>query len=131
MTRLRENGDGTIGKRCKPVCGRDAQGVCVNHKGSWDLRSDDEPGKRVARYFKTEREARAALKLAQRANDDGFAVMPKRHTIEELLTEWLRKSVKPARTYGTYRSYRSHVQQHLIPAFGHLDCRTAHSEARR
>src|SRR4051812_13067561 len=64
--RLRGNGEGSVGKHCTQKCTKDATGKCISHHGSWRVRIGDENGKRPVRYFKTEREAKLALKEAVR-----------------------------------------------------------------
>lgn len=126
MPRLRANGEGSISKKCRPECGRNADGACVTHRGLWMVRMFDD-GRRVARYVRTEREARAALKEAQRNKDAGRAVMPERRTMNQLFDAWLAdlrgRVERGERSPNTLREYSSYVEQHLRPALGRVDCR--------
>src|SRR5579883_1500004 len=109
------NGEGSITKR------QTKAGV------RWQMAIYDRDGKRRFSYFKTEKEARAALKTAQKAKDAGQPVKPERHTMAELFDAWLA-SLKAQvdrgeRAFNTWREYESYVRQHLRPALGAIDCR--------
>ncbi|HLZ72967.1 MAG TPA: tyrosine-type recombinase/integrase [Dehalococcoidia bacterium] len=109
------NGEGTVTKRNTKAGVR------------WQMAIYDGDGKRRYSYFKSEREARAALKTAQQAKDAGQPVKPERHTMAELFDAWLTslwaQVDRGERSYGTWRQYDSHVRRHLKPAFGGIDCR--------
>jgi len=117
--RLRGNGDGSVYR------------VETTGGPRWKM-SVTQGGRRVYRTFAREADAKAALKLAQKAKDSGRPVAPKKHTMGELFDAWLaqlkeqtvprRDGEKPERSYGTWRSYHSHVTQHIKPALGSIDC---------
>lgn len=115
MPRVRGNGDGTVTKRTTKAGVR------------WQMAIYDADGERKFRYFKTEREAKAALRAAQKAKDAGRPVKPERHSMAELFNAWLA-SLKAQvdrgeRAYNTWREYESYVRTHLQPALGNIDCR--------
>src|SRR5438874_5418823 len=104
MARTRANGDGTVTKR------NTRAGV------RWQAAIFDTEGKRVYSYFKTEREARAALRTAQKAKDAGRPVKVERHTMGELFTAWLdglkAQVDRGERSLNTWRQYDSLVRTH-------------------
>jgi integrase len=116
MPRVRGNGDGTVTKRHTPAGVR------------YQMAIYDADGKRHFRYFKTEREANAARRVALKERDEGRPVKPERHTLGELFDAWL-DSLKAQvdrgeRSLATWRQYESHVRMHLKPALGAIECRT-------
>jgi len=115
MARVRGNGDGTVTKRNTGAGLR------------WQMAIYDADGKRVYAYFKTEREAKAALKAAQRNKDSGRPLIPERHTMSDLFDVWLAglkgQVERGERAFNTWREYDSYVRIHLKPAVGTIDCR--------
>lgn len=113
--RRRPNGGGTVVRRDTRAGVR------------WDVQLHDENGKRIYRRFKTEREALAALKDAQRRKDAGLASMPERHTMAQLFDAWLgdlhERVERGERSLNTWREYESYVRQHMKPRLGAIDCR--------
>jgi len=127
MTRMRGNGDGTVSKRCTGECGRDTDDRCVQHKGKWQMAIHDIDGKRRFSYFSTERDAKAALRAAQKGRDAGQSVKPERHTMAELFDAWL-DNLKAQVDHGekslnTWRQYESVVRMHLKPDLGAVESR--------
>jgi integrase len=114
MGRLRANGEGTVTKRKTPA------GIC------WQIAIYDDDGKRHYRYFKTEPDAKAALKEAQKARDQGRPVKPERHSLRQLFDAWLESLAaqveRGERSFNTLREYRSYVETHMKPALGAIDC---------
>jgi integrase len=113
----RDNGEGSITRRSRRL----PNGEAV--ETGWQAAITLPLGKRKYLYGKTRKEVAIKLKEALAAAEAGLPVITRKHTVAELLITWLEESVKPNRAYGTYRSYRSHVREHLIPVFGPVECR--------
>jgi integrase len=100
------------------------------YKGSWSIvldlgyEVDLATGKRKRRQQwvtvrGTKREAEAKLTELLGSANRGDFVKPNRMTFGTWLDEWLEKAIKPpARTSGTYSTYRDVVRLHLKPKLG-------------
>src|SRR5262245_6840928 len=76
-------------------------------------------GKREVRTFKLESEAKASLKKALKAVEDGeIAIASARLSTATYLLGWLDNVVKPSFKPLTHESYEYIVKSRLIPAFG-------------
>jgi integrase len=85
----------------------------------------DEGGKRRQKWhsgFRTKRDAERALNEILNRIGAGVYVDPGRQTVGEFLREWLlaiENTVRP----GTWTSYRSNVERHIVPALGSRELR--------
>lgn len=93
----------------------------------WIVKLYDGSGERIERTYRTEKEAGAALREAQRRADDGREALPKHHTMAQLFDAWLehlRHQVdRGERSLNTWRQYDSYVREHMRPGLGGVDCR--------
>lgn len=87
----------------------------------------DENHERKTLYFRTEREAKDALRIAQRRKEEGRSVVPVQHTMAELFDAWLaylyQQVQRGERSLNTWQGHESYVRQHMRPALGQTDCR--------
>jgi integrase len=113
--RRRPNGEGSVYSEVTPAGIR------------WNIKLTDETGRRVARRYKTEQEARVALKVAQQRRESGRVVLPARHTMGQLFDAWLQQFKQQVdreeRSYTTYREYETYIRNHVRLALGAIDCR--------
>lgn len=56
----------------------------------------------------------------KREHDRGLDLTARPETVGQFLTRWLEDVARPTIRPSTYESYRGHVENHLIPALGHL-----------
>ncbi len=79
-------------------------------------------GRRVRKRVKskTRKAASAALRRLQADAARGLAVVNDRRSVEEFLQQWLAEVVAPTTRPRTIGTYRSIVEQHLVPALGHI-----------
>ena len=92
--------------------------------GRWQVRVDvgrkpDGGRHRPTRICSTKREAQAveADLLAQKAVNDGTSGRVRLDWFAR--TMWLPEK-EPICTYDTYRNYKSHLENHILPALGHM-----------
>ncbi|MGI8553463.1 MAG: site-specific integrase, partial [Dehalococcoidia bacterium] len=111
---MRAHGEGTISKRCKPECTRDA-GECINHRGTWCGAYKGEDGQRKFVYAKTQREVQTKLREALRAKDGHRPVVAARLTVGHYLDGWLENTAKGRLRPSSYRSYEQMLRVH-VPA---------------
>ncbi|MFQ5460649.1 MAG: N-terminal phage integrase SAM-like domain-containing protein, partial [Anaerolineae bacterium] len=104
MAQRNRNGEGSIGK----------------YGGRWVGRITLPNGKRKAVYGGTFEEARAKLTAVRRDVDLGILPTGDRLTVGAYLTRWLEDSVRRRVRVSTYQAYKSHVNTHLLPAFGRV-----------
>jgi len=103
----RANGEGTIWRRADGRwCG--ATYAATNRGGR----------KRVYVYGKTRAEAREKLTALQRDLDRGVRVSEENWTVQDYLTHWLEKVVRPQRAPKTYQGYELVVRRHIAPILG-------------
>jgi len=81
-----------------------------------------EHGKTRQRYFNTEGEAADALNEMLYELRHGTFIMEKDQTIKQHCERWLAVHKTKIR-HSTYLTYRSAVDKHILPAFGHLTLR--------
>ena len=109
MSRVRANGEGTIGKRKSdgrwfatvPI-GRDADGRV----------------RRRTEYARTKAEAAEKLARMRSSVIDGTMVQPTRQRLAQYLDRWLRDSSRPSTSKNTYRLYESLIRIHINPRIG-------------
>lgn len=91
--------------------------------GTWEVRLSLSSGKRKSLYAKTRREVQDKLRAAQRDLERGLDLTADRLTVRAYLNRWLEDAIKDHVRPSTYQSYKSYVQNYLIPALGHLRLR--------
>ncbi len=84
-----------------------------NHPGGWENQ---------ATYFSTEKEASNALTIMLYEQRQGTLIVAKDQTVKQLCERWLAVH-KPTVRHSTYLTYRSAIEKHILPAFGHLALR--------
>ena len=95
--------------------------------GKWEARyiegKDPGTGKQIRRsiYGATEKEVRKKLTTATHLLDTGRYVAPQKMTVAIWLNTWLDEYVEPVVKPLTLSSYRNHVNNHIIPAFGSIE----------
>ncbi len=72
----------------------------------------------------TKKDAERELRRTLNQIDSGMYVAQSRFTVSEFLEAWLTEYVEPNLSAKTRIRYESIVQQHLIPAFGHIRLRS-------
>ena len=79
-------------------------------------------GKRPRKYVygTTRKEVTSKLRDAQQRLEQGQAVLDDRRLLSDFLDTWLDQVVKPSVRPRTYGSYANTVNNHLVPALGHL-----------
>src|SRR5690348_14858146 len=83
--------------------------------GRFEVRVRDPlSGRRRSLFAKTEAEALAALKAAQRQIDDGVALGAGRLSVAQYLASWL-DSVKPSIRATTHQRYDGLVRLQIVP----------------
>ena len=102
MPKKRANGEGSIYQRKD---GRWGYAYTVN-------------GKQISRAAKTQAEAVSRLQEARAKILAGTYIDPSKITMEGWLTLWLKEYAAPTVRKSTLASYKSVVDNHLIPALG-------------
>jgi len=118
----RQRGEGSVFQRHDhPTCPPAVDGIRPPHtcRGKWVGRVDLGAGKRKTVYAKTQREAVTKLRAARKAVDAGDTNTAGT-TLEKWLTYWLDEVCpgKPRMKPKTLRTYRSYVENYLVPALG-------------
>ncbi|HEY4260069.1 MAG TPA: site-specific integrase [Schlesneria sp.] len=115
-------------KKRKTRRGKGEGSISQRSDGLWMARIDighDAKGKRLRKYIYGKTKTEVATKLTDQAaalNSGGF-VDPGKTTVSEFLTKWLDVIAKPNTEPGTYDGYERIVNDHLIPAIGHMKLR--------
>jgi integrase len=80
-----------------------------------------ENGKKKQRYFQTEKEANQALRKMLNEKEQGTLPTGPNQTLKVYLEQWIEQVYKLSviRT-GTYYTYRSIINKHIIPTLGHV-----------
>lgn len=89
---------------------------------SWRITLPD--GKRRSFYGKTKREAVAKAKQAELDFERGAVVGARDVTVKAFLERWLKDTAADRVRPSTLRSYRGHIERHILPAFGTVKLRT-------
>lgn len=101
-------------------------GLSQRPNGTWMARKylgrDLLTGKRkaIVRYGKTAAEATEKLEQAIAELHTGTYVDQRNVTVGQWFPDWLEKYCKPKLKQSTYVSYRSYVEQRIVPVMGHL-----------
>ena len=85
--------------------------------GTWECRCYIN-GKRRSFYGKKQKDAIKAMRAALIQADDGTYFEPSNLTLQLWLTTWLEEYVQQSVKPLTYSSYKSKINNHLIPALG-------------
>lgn len=85
--------------------------------GRWEWKITLPDGTRRSFYDTTQRGAREKANQAIRNLHAGLSSKAERLTVDAYLTRWLEDTAADRVRPGTYRSYRLHIEHHLIPAF--------------
>ena len=91
--------------------------------GRWEARvtvgTDPGTGKPIRRslYGNTQKETLAAMRSVLKAVDDGVYIEPTRLTLAQWLDIWQSEYLL-SQKYGTIRTYRANIRQHISPAIG-------------
>src|SRR5215210_2094383 len=107
--RKRGQGEGTIYKR------KDGRWV-----GVVTLGYENGKLKRKNLYGKTREDVKDKLIAVLNDVRKGIPIPNDRQTVAQFLTCWLADTVKPSARYSTYINYVQRVEQHIIPAMGHV-----------
>lgn len=105
MAGRRGNNEGSISRR--------------DYDGRWMARITVEGGKRKYFYGETRQEVAQKLRDALHELGQGNAPLDERQTVKQYLTSWY-EGVKPQIRISSYRRYGDYVNNHLIPALGHI-----------
>ena len=81
-----------------------------------------EHGKTRQRYFSTEKEAAEALHTMLYEQRQGTLITEKDQTVTQHFERWFAVHKTKIR-HSTYLTYRSALDKHILPAFGHLPLR--------
>jgi integrase len=89
-------------------------------EGQFTVGIDPGTGKVLRRsvYGKTQSECRKKMAVEVAAIDGGTYLDPDKITVRQWLNDWLETYIQPNRKPLTAASYRTHINSHLIPAFG-------------
>lgn len=115
--RSRGNGEGSIYQRKD---GRWVAAVTLGYDASGKI-------KRTIRYGKTRREAADRLQKVLEDIGKGIPLEPSKITVEQHFLGWL-KSRKLSVATGTWKTYDSHIRNHIIPYFGWRQVRSLTKE---
>lgn len=88
--------------------------------GRWVAQVRLENGKMQPHYYKTEREAQIALRKLLHEKEQGMLAASTNQTLKAYLEQWLEHVHKPTVRISTYQSYRTMLDNHIIPALGHV-----------
>ena len=88
--------------------------------GRWIAQITLEDGKQKQFYAKSEKEANVKLRKAQDELERGSLITEKDQTLRQYLEHWLEQVKRPSLKVGSYIRYRGLLDQHILPALGHL-----------
>ncbi len=91
--------------------------------GRWIAQVTLENGKQKQYYAKNEKEANVQLRKALDEVERGSLLTEKDQTLKEYLEHWLEHVKRPSLKVGSYLRYRDLLDQHILPALGHLPLR--------
>src|SRR5882724_5976699 len=80
----------------------------------------EETGKRKDIYADTEKEAWALLQKAQQEQKQGILATGPQRKLKDYLEQWLEEVHKPTLRVSTYYKYRLVLNNHILPALGHI-----------
>ncbi len=85
--------------------------------GRWEWKITLPDGSRRSFYDKTQPGAREKANQALRELQTGLSTKAERLTVDAYLTSWLEDTAANRVRPNTYLSYKSHIENHLVPAF--------------
>ncbi len=88
--------------------------------GRWVASITLENRKRKTFYGKTRKEVQEKLRIALNEQKQGILATGPQQTVKQFLEQWLEEVHKPAIRIGTYKGYRMYLDNHIIPALGHV-----------
>lgn len=104
--------------------GRNEGSIYKRKDGRWagtiDLGFKNGKRHRKTFYGKTRKSVSDKLVTALNAHRQSLPVAPERMTVKQFLESWLEDAAKPALRPRTYEGYRDHINNHLVPALGHI-----------
>lgn len=115
----RSNGDGSVWQR------PDGRWVAAIPAGA------SPTGKRIFRYYRTEREARAGLRALLREAETGRIAQPGHLTLRDLAAEFVDAATTAGRSPNTLKQYEQHLRLRILPTLGHhrlRELRPAHTQ---
>lgn len=95
----------------------------VTHRkdGRWQTSMPLGGGKRKYFYGETQSEALEKLHVAQEQQRQGKLATGRQQTVAQFLEEdWLEKVHRNRIRYNSHKTYRGHLKNHVLPAFGHV-----------
>lgn len=98
------------------------------YQASISLGTDEKTGKRkrLTRYGKTKDEAYEKLHQALEQQRKGTLVQGNRMTVGAFLDDWLENVHRPTLRLISYLRYREYLDNHIIPAIGHIPLQKLH-----
>src|SRR5215469_200850 len=91
--------------------------------GRWIAQITLENGRQKQYYAKSEKDANVRLRKALDELEHGSLTTEKDQTLKEYLEHWLENVKRPSLKIGSYLRYRDLLDQHILPALGHLPLR--------
>ena len=91
--------------------------------GRWIAQITLEHGNQKQYYAKSEKDANVKLRKALDELEHGSLITEKDQTLKEYLEHWLEHVKRPSLKVGSYLRYRDLLNQHILPALGHLPLR--------
>ncbi len=100
---------------------KSGEGTLFQRKdGTWQASFIPENGKRKYYYGKTPKEALEKLRKGQQEDRQGILATGPNQALGEYLKQWLEHVHKPTIRVGSYVTYRSLINAHIIPALGQI-----------
>ncbi len=105
---------------------RSANHTGTSHKrkdGRWEWKISLPDGRRKSFYGATEGEARTRAKVALKDMDQGVDISVKDLTVAQFLNRWIDETAADRVRPSTLRSYRGHIDVHIIKHLGSIKLR--------
>jgi integrase len=94
--------------------------IYQRNDGRWAASISLEGRKRKTFYGKTRREVQEKLRVALNEQKQGTLSTGPQQTLKQYLEQWLEEVHKPTLRLGSYRGYRLSLDNHILPALGHI-----------
>jgi len=94
--------------------------IYLRKDGRWCASITLENRKRKTFYGKTRKEVQEKLRVALNEQKQGILSTGPHQTMKQFLEQCLEEVHKPAIRIGTYKGYRMYLDNHIIPALGHM-----------
>jgi integrase len=88
--------------------------------GRWIAQITLEDGRQKQFYAKSEKDANVKLRKALDELERGALITEKDQTLRQYLEHWLEHVQRPSLKLSSYVRYRGLLNQHILPALGHL-----------